>query len=114
MQDNTIIATAIPRITTQFDSLNDVGWYASAYLLTTCAFQLMFGKFYTIYNIKYVYLAAIAVFEIGSLVCATSPNSPALIVGRAIAGLGSAGIFSGSLIIIAHSVPLEKRPIYSG
>lgn len=37
-----------------------------------------------------------------------------LIVGRAVAGLGSAGIFSGALIIVAYSVPLSKRPMYSG
>ena len=42
--DNTIIATAIPRITDHFHSLGDVGWYGSAYLLTTCALQLFFGK----------------------------------------------------------------------
>lgn len=88
-----------------------MGWYASAYLLTTCSFQLIFGKFYTIYSIKVVFLIAIFIFEVGSLVCATAPNSLALIVGRAIAGLGAAGIFSGALTIIAHSVPLVKRPI---
>jgi MFS family permease len=43
-----------------------------------------------------------------------APNSVALILGRAIAGVGSAGIFSGALIIIAYSVPLVKRPMYSG
>jgi hypothetical protein len=42
--DNTIIATAIPKITDHFNSLGDVGWYGSAYLLTTCALQLFFGK----------------------------------------------------------------------
>lgn len=42
--DNTIIATAIPKITDRFNSLGDVGWYASSYLLTTCALQLFFGK----------------------------------------------------------------------
>lgn len=42
--DNTIIATAIPKITDQFNSLGDVGWYGSSYLLTTCALQLFFGK----------------------------------------------------------------------
>ena len=47
-QDNTIIATAIPKITDEFQALGDVGWYASAYLLTTCAFQLFFGKLYTV------------------------------------------------------------------
>ncbi|MCJ1306389.1 MFS sugar transporter [Agyrium rufum] len=112
--DNTIIATAIPRITDQFKALEDVGWYASAYLLTTCSFQLLFGKFYTFFSIKWVFLTAIGIFELGSLICATAPSSTALIVGRAIAGLGSAGIFSGALIIIAYSVPLVKRPIYTG
>ena len=112
--DNTIIATAIPKITDHFNQLNDVGWYGSAYLLTTCAFQLMFGKFYTFFSIKWVYLTAIAIFEIGSAVCGAAPSSTALILGRAVAGLGTAGIFSGALIIIAHTVPLQKRPMYTG
>ena len=111
--DNTIIATAIPRITDAFHALDDVGWYGSAYLLTTCAFQLVFGKLYTHFNIKAVFLLAISVFELGSLICGVAPTSTALIVGRAIAGLGAAGIFSGALIIIAHNVPLQKRPVYS-
>ncbi|KAL8836551.1 MAG: hypothetical protein Q9170_002871 [Blastenia crenularia] len=112
--DNTIIATAIPRITDKFNSLNDVGWYGSAYLLTTCAFQLLFGKFYTFFSIKWVYLVAIGIFELGSLVCGAAPTSVALIIGRAIAGIGSAGIFSGALVIVAYSVPLRQRPIYTG
>ena len=91
-----------------------MGWYASAYLLTTCSFQLLFGKFYTFFSIKWVFLLTIGIFELGSLVCGVSPNSTTLIVGRAIAGLGSAGIFSGALIIIAYTVPLQKRPIYTG
>lgn len=113
-QDNTIIATAIPRITDQFHALNDVGWYGSAYLLTTCAFQLIFGKLYTFYSIKWVYMSALCLFEIGSLICGVSPNSTALIVGRAVAGLGSAGIFSGAILIIAKTVPLQQRPAYTG
>lgn len=74
----------------------------------------MFGKLYTFYSLKWVYLTAIFIFEVGSLVCATAPTSSALIVGRAIAGLGSAGIFSGAVLIIAHSVPLRQRPTYTG
>ena len=48
------------------------------------------------------------------MICGVAPNSVALIVGRAIAGIGSAGIFSGALIIVAYSVPLAKRPMYTG
>ncbi|KAJ6608683.1 putative efflux pump antibiotic resistance protein [Mycena sp. CBHHK59/15] len=112
--DNTIIATAIPKITDQFKSLDDVGWYGSAYLLATASTQLLFGKFYTFLSIKWVYITAIVIFEVGSVVCGAAPTSNALIVGRAIAGLGSAGIFTGALIIVAHSVPLAKRPMYTG
>ncbi|KAI1810496.1 MFS general substrate transporter [Poronia punctata] len=112
--DNSIIATAIPAIVTEFHSLPDVGWYGSAYLLTTAAVQLLFGKFYTFLSVKWVYLSAIALFEIGSLICGVAPNSVTLIVGRAVAGLGSAGLFSGALLILAHSVPLPKRPMYTG
>ena len=90
------------------------GWYASAYLLTTSSFELPFSTFYTFYNIKHIFLLACLVFEIGSLICATSPTSVALIIGRAIAGIGAAGIFTGAYVIIACSVPLAKRPAYTG
>ncbi|KAF9047937.1 major facilitator superfamily domain-containing protein [Panaeolus papilionaceus] len=110
--DQTILITAIPKITAQFDSIDDVGWYGSAYLLTLASFQLLFGRLYNM-SVKRVFLCTVALFEVGSLICGIAPNSTTLIVGRAVAGLGSAGIFSGALIIIAHAVPLEKRPIYT-
>ena len=91
-----------------------MGWYASAYLLTSSAFQLVFGKMFTIFNVKIVYLAAVALFELGSLICATAPNSVAFIIGRAIAGIGAAGVYSGSIIVLTHSAPLDKRPMYTG
>ena len=50
--DRTIIATAIPRITDEFGSLGDIGWYGSAYMLTTAASQLLFGRVYKFYNLK--------------------------------------------------------------
>ncbi|KAL9611838.1 MAG: hypothetical protein Q9167_003532 [Letrouitia subvulpina] len=112
--DRTIIGTAIPRITDEFHSLGDVGWYGSAYLLTSCAFQLLFGKVYTFYNPKWVFITAIIIFEIGSTICGAAPSSTSFIVGRAIAGLGSSGIFSGAIVIIVHTVPLHKRPVYQG
>ncbi|CAI7625962.1 unnamed protein product [Penicillium pancosmium] len=112
--DQTIIATAIPTITSQFHSVEDIGWYGSAFLLTTCSFQLFFGKLYTLLPIKWTFVVAVLIFEIGSAICGASPNSLALIIGRAVAGIGGAGIFSGALIIIAKSVPLSKRPVFTG
>ncbi|KAL3421805.1 hypothetical protein PVAG01_05961 [Phlyctema vagabunda] len=112
--DRLIITTAIPRITDDFHSLNDVGWYASAYLLGACATQLIWGRIFTFYNSKFVYLAAIGMFELGSVICGAAPNSNAFIVGRAIAGTGSAGVFSGTIIVVTHILPLHKRPMVSG
>ncbi|ODQ50977.1 putative MFS toxin efflux pump [Saitoella complicata NRRL Y-17804] len=112
--DNTIIATAIPRITERFKSLDDVGWYASSYLLTACSFQPSFGKIYTQFSLKWTFLICISIFELGSLICAIAPNSTTLIIGRAIAGLGSSGLFSGALTIIAYTVPLERRAAFGG
>lgn len=56
----------------------------------------------------------VAIFEIGSIVCATAQNSAALIVGRVITGLGGAGISSGGLILINILLPIDKRPKYAG
>ncbi|KAF6816720.1 major facilitator superfamily transporter [Colletotrichum musicola] len=112
--DNIIISTAIPRITDEFRSINDIGWYGSAYLLTTCTFQLTFGKLYTLFSVKLTYLISIAIFEIGSAICGAAPQSAVLIVGRAIAGVGCAGILAGTFTIIAVIIPLPKRPAYTG
>ncbi len=51
--DRTIVATAVPRITDEFHSLGDIGWYASAYMLTTSASQLLFGRIYKFYSMKW-------------------------------------------------------------
>lgn len=112
--DNTIIATAIPRITTVFNSLDDVGWYGSSYLLTTTSLQPSFGKVYTYFNVKWTYIIALTIFELGSVLCGAARNSTMLIVGRAVAGVGAAGLFSGGMTIIGYSVPLRRRPIFIG
>jgi MFS family permease len=76
-----------------------VGWYGSAYLLTKCCFQLFFGKFYAGFHIKWVFIGVSLIFEVRSIVSATAPTSVALVVGRAVAEIGGAGIVSGALIV---------------
>ncbi|KAK1063389.1 hypothetical protein LTR74_009546 [Friedmanniomyces endolithicus] len=137
--DRTIIATAIPKITDEFHSLNDIGWYVhtislnldsstetpantrlvndrygSAFMLTTCGFQLLLGRVYTFYSPKYIFMIMILVFELGSAVCGSAPNSIAVIIGRAIQGVGSAGIVSGAIILMVNTIPLAARPKYMG
>ncbi|KAF6795007.1 major facilitator superfamily transporter [Colletotrichum sojae] len=112
--DQTIIAPALGAITSEYGSTKDIGWYGSSYLLTTTALQPMYGTVYKLFSIKYAYLVAIAIFEVGSLLCALAPSSTAFIVGRAIAGIGTAGLFSGSIVILSYTMPLEKRPLAFG
>ncbi|KAK2063214.1 major facilitator superfamily transporter [Colletotrichum caudatum] len=111
--DRTIITTAIPHITSEFHSTPEIGWYGSAYLLTACAFQPVFGRVFMLFSVKWSYMLATFVFLVGSLVCGLAPNSSTLIVGRALAGFGSAGILTGSFVVVATAVPLRLRPIYT-
>jgi MFS family permease len=109
-----IIATAIPRITDDFKSLGNVGWYGSAYLLFVSGFQLFFGRLYSFLSMKWLFIACVLVFEIGSLTSAAAPNSSVFIAGRAISGFGASGIFTGALTTISTILPLAKRGLFIG
>ncbi|OBR16498.1 Efflux pump [Colletotrichum higginsianum IMI 349063] len=132
--DSSIIVTAIPAITDEFHSLKDIGWYGSAYHVANAAFQPLTGRIYRYFSSKarnwlptarcgvwcwwinnadskqWSFFAFLVLFEIGSLICGAAPSSVILIVGRVVAGIGSAGIMSGGLTIVAGAVPLERRP----
>ena len=112
-QDRMIIATAIPGITNEFHSIEDIGWYGSAYMLTAAIFNPLFGRIYQLYSTKWMFLVSILVFEVGSALCGAAPSSAVFIVGRAIAGIGAAGIFCGGIMIIVPLVPLRRRPIFT-
>ncbi|PKY00108.1 MFS general substrate transporter [Aspergillus campestris IBT 28561] len=111
--DNTILATAIPQITSDFQSLNDIGWYGSSYLIAQMALLPTCGRLYAFYNIKWVYCISLAVFEIGSVISAVAPNSMTLIIGRAVSGLGAAGLVSGTTTILSYCVSLKKQAMLS-
>ncbi|KAJ6142885.1 hypothetical protein N7471_002338 [Penicillium samsonianum] len=112
--DQTIVATAIPKITDQFHSLDDISWYGSAYFMTLGAFQSTWGKVYKYFPLKTSFLVAIFIFELGSLIAAVAPNSTTLIVGRAISGLGASGIAPGVYTISAFAAEPTKRATYTG
>ncbi|KAL2814836.1 major facilitator superfamily domain-containing protein [Aspergillus cavernicola] len=111
LQDDTIVGTATPTLTNEFHALTDIGWYGSAYRLTACSTQFLFGKLYEQFRVKWVLVIAVTILEIGSIVSATAPSSAAFIIGRAIAGCGASGILNGVLIAISYTVPLRWRPI---
>ncbi|KAI9727502.1 MAG: hypothetical protein M1828_006444 [Chrysothrix sp. TS-e1954] len=129
--DISILATAVPSITNHFKTISDIGWYYSGYTLTTCSFQFMFGKLYSVFSVKTVFLTTFVIFLVGSAVSGAAPSSTALVAGRAISGLGCAGIISGAFVISVgfddilpdrsrltevqmQSVPLRRRPLWAG
>ena len=79
-----------------------------------CATQPLAGKTYILFSKKAVYLIYLAIFEIGSLLCALAPTSIVLVVGRAISGLGASGMFAGGFAVQAAIIPLHKRAIWIG
>jgi MFS family permease len=66
--------------------------------MTMGGFQSTWGKVFKYFPLKTAFLASVFIFEVGSLICGVAPTSVALIIGRAIAGVGAAGIGSGAFI----------------
>ncbi|KAF2475439.1 MFS general substrate transporter [Lindgomyces ingoldianus] len=112
--DMSVITTANPKITEKFHSTEDIGWYTSAYMLTLCSLQPLSGKLYANFSLKWAFLTFFFIFEFGTLLSAAATSSNMLIIGRAIAGSGSAGLMSGTLSILAVIVTLRLRPMYTG
>lgn len=110
----TIVATAVPKITDQFGRLQDISWYGSAYFLTLGAFQSLWGKVYKYFPLKASFLVSIFIFELGSLISAVAPSSTTVIVGRSIAGLGASGVAPGVYTISAFATEPAKRATYTG
>ncbi|KAJ3076785.1 hypothetical protein HDU98_000085 [Podochytrium sp. JEL0797] len=112
--DQTIVATALKAITLDFGNQELVPWIGSAYLLTAAPFGTLYGKLADIFGRKWVFVFAITVFELGSLLCAVATSMPFLIIGRAVAGVGGGGIFSMVMIIVSDIVSIRDRGKYQG
>jgi len=101
-------------VTDTFNSLNDVGWYGSSFLLASAASQLFYGKIYRFWSTRIVFSVVVLIFALGNLICALSRSSAVFTVGRAVSGLGSAGVLSGTIIIISRVAPVKRRPVCLG
>lgn len=106
-----MLSTVIPTLTNVFGTLNDVSWYESAYVLALCVCIPPVGKAYDQLPIKLVYLSFLTLFQLGILVCALARTSPMFIAGRAVNGVGSAGLVSGALLIIGSACDPAIRPL---
>jgi MFS family permease len=109
-----IVSTAVPRITNYFHSIADIGWYGSAYILSSCCLQPLSGQIYTHFPSKYVFISFLGLFATGSVICGASTSSNMFIAGRAICGAGGAGLLNGAITIIRAAVSRQQRPFIVG
>ena len=81
-------------------------------LLASCATMLILGQLYTYFAMKEIFMGSMLLFIIGSTVSATAQSSPAFIVGRALSGMGSAGVFAGGSMSVSPLTRChDKYPI---
>ncbi|KAI0468801.1 major facilitator superfamily transporter [Xylaria cf. heliscus] len=110
--DNTIVAAIQPSILEAFGQVELLPWIGVAFALGSTAI-LPWGKAYGVFDIKWLLLANILLFEVGSAICGAAPNITALIIGRVIAGVGGCGMYSGGLSYIASLTTINERPVYT-
>lgn len=110
--DFSIVGVAVPSLSQEFNDISHIAWYNVAYRLTACACQFTWGKVYHQFSLRRSYLASAAVFLVGSAVSASAKSSVAFIIGRAISGMGSAGMLTGIFTALVEITPLNKRPIF--
>ncbi len=122
--DQTIVATALPRIVEDLDGLSRYAWVATAYLLASTALVPIYGKLADTYSRKAIEIFSVSTFLVGSALCGlagefgTLPllgdGMNQLIFFRALQGIGGAGLFSMAFIIIADLFPPNVRGRYQG
>jgi EmrB/QacA subfamily drug resistance transporter len=112
--DSTIVSTALPTIVRDLGGLQHLSWVVTGYLLASTIATPLYGKLGDLYGRKRVFQVAIVTFLIGSVLCGLSPNLPALIVFRALQGLGGGGLIVGAQAIVGDIVSPRDRGRYQG
>lgn len=112
--DQTIFSTALPTIVGELNGVDHMLWVTTAYILAATIMMPVYGKVGDLVGRKPLFIAAIVLFMIGSIVGGLSQGMTELIVGRAIQGLGGGGLMILAQAIIADIVPARERGRYMG
>jgi len=112
--DQTIVASAMRVIADDLNDLAGQAWVTTAYLITATITTPLYGKLGDIYGRKKLFIFAITIFTIGSMLCTLSWSIPSLAAFRAVQGIGAGGLFSLALAIIGDIVPPRERAKYQG
>jgi EmrB/QacA subfamily drug resistance transporter len=112
--DQSIVGTALPRITSELGGLDKLSWVVTAYLLCATASTPLWGKISDLYGRRLLFQIAILTFVAGSLLAGFSQNIDELIAFRAVQGLGGGGLMALALATIGDVVPPRERGRYQG
>ena len=112
--DQTIVATALPTIVGDLGGLSHLSWVVTSYILATTATTQVWGKLGDQYGRKYLFMASIVIFLIGSALSGLSRSLTELIAFRAVQGIGGGGLLVLAQAIIGDIVPPRERGKYQG
>lgn len=112
--DQTVVATALPKIVGELHGLDRMSWAVTSYLLTSTVALPLYGKLGDLLGRKAVFVFAIVVFVLGSGLAGWSRTMDQLIAFRALQGVGAGGLLIGVQAIIADIVPPRERGRYMG
>ncbi|MDR7086133.1 EmrB/QacA subfamily drug resistance transporter [Aeromicrobium panaciterrae] len=112
--DQSIVGTALPRITSELHGLNKLSWVVTAYLLASTAATPLWGKISDLYGRRLIFQAAIITFLVGSLLCGFASNIDQLIAFRALQGIGGGGLMALALATLGDVIPPRERGRYMG
>ncbi|MCS7001293.1 MAG: MFS transporter [Dehalococcoidia bacterium] len=110
----TIIATAMPTIIGRLGGVSLYAWVFTAYLLTSTTSVPLYGKLADVYGRKPMYLVAVTIFLLGSLLCGMAQSMEQLVLFRALQGLGAGGVQPIALTVIGDIFSLEQRARVNG
>jgi len=112
--ESTVVATAMPTIVGQLGGLEHYSWVFSAFMLASTTTVPIYGKLSDIYGRRNLYVFAMALFLIGSVLCGWANSMTTLIFARAIQGIGAGGIMPLAFILIGEMFTLEQRARMQG
>jgi MFS family permease len=110
--DGTITASTYAVIGSDFNAANTISWLTTAYLITTTAFQPLYGRFSDILGRRAMFFTATITFLLGCLGCGLAPNIIFLNLMRGLTGLGGGGLITMATIINSDIIPLQNRGMY--
>jgi EmrB/QacA subfamily drug resistance transporter len=112
--DQTIVSTALPTIVGDLGGSQHLSWVVTSYILAETIATVLAGKFGDLFGRKRVFQVSVAVFIVGSLFCGLAHGMTALIVSRAVQGIGGGGIAVTATALIGDVIPLRQRGKYQG